>query len=580
MKVCVIGAGPSGLTTIKQLLDEKHEVICFDNNESLGGIWYRGSDDQDQMKTYDNMMLTISMKLMSFSDYMYKEGRKFTDHKGYLKYLEDYASFYNLRKHIRFNTMVEDVRHEADGSWAVTVKDREGNQVRHVFEAVAVCSGPFKKANTQIREIEGFTGEIIHSKSYRNNKAFAGKRVLAIGLAESGADILREVSNVASKCTVSIRSHTFLIPRLIYGKYSTDTLTTRSHHYEMWNRCSDINFVMKSFSQDSRLMKNIFLGVANSYGLAAIPINYLSRKLKGRNSGTTTGNVNNMGQSTAPSKIDYDTENTPEVIEFINQWNKKSHNHKGNWSQKIIFSKNVSFVPNILNKKLIVNDAGIERAEGNTVFFKDGTSGEYDTILLCTGFKKDFSLLSNVEITDNNVRNLYKHAFHPDYEGRLALIGFVRPISGGIPICAEMQARYFALLCSNKVSLPRNVKDRIAAEKDWEERWMSLSPNHTESMPSQIMFLDAIAKEIGCHYPLHKLILKPELLVKMWFYSFNQSCYRLTGPHSSFDEAYKDIMGEEVPLHDYGFMLNMILLSFLPGNIHPKNLDFRYGVSH
>ena len=30
MKVCVIGTGPAGLTTIKQLRDEGHEVTCFE----------------------------------------------------------------------------------------------------------------------------------------------------------------------------------------------------------------------------------------------------------------------------------------------------------------------------------------------------------------------------------------------------------------------------------------------------------------------------------------------------------------------------------------------------------------------
>ncbi len=287
-----------------------------------------------------------------------------------------------------------------------------------------------------------------------------------------------------------------------------------------------------------------------------------------------------MGQDSEPSKIDYDTKNEKEVVDFINKWNKKSHHDKGNWSQKIIFSKNVSFVPNILNNKLVVKDCGIGRVEGNTIYFNDSTSEEFDKILLCTGFKKDFSLLSNVEIKDNNVRNLYKHAFHPDHNGRLAMIGFVRPISGGIPICSEMQARYFALLCSNKINLPEDVGDRIEREKDWEEQWMCLSPNHTESMPSQIMFLDSIAKEIGCHYPFHKLITKPRLLVRLWFYSFNQSCYRMTGPHHHYDEAVKDIMTEEVPLHDYGFMLTMIALSFMPSFVHPKNLDFQYGVKN
>ena len=37
-KVGVIGAGPSGLTTIKQLRDEGHEVVCFEKNAQIGGI--------------------------------------------------------------------------------------------------------------------------------------------------------------------------------------------------------------------------------------------------------------------------------------------------------------------------------------------------------------------------------------------------------------------------------------------------------------------------------------------------------------------------------------------------------------
>ncbi len=71
MKVCVVGAGPCGLTTIKQLLDEGHEVVCFEKNPDVGGIWLRDADGADaaQMKAYDTLMLTISMKLMAYSDH-------------------------------------------------------------------------------------------------------------------------------------------------------------------------------------------------------------------------------------------------------------------------------------------------------------------------------------------------------------------------------------------------------------------------------------------------------------------------------------------------------------------------------
>ena len=38
-KVAVVGAGLSGITTIKQLMDEGHEVMCYEKSEGFGGVF-------------------------------------------------------------------------------------------------------------------------------------------------------------------------------------------------------------------------------------------------------------------------------------------------------------------------------------------------------------------------------------------------------------------------------------------------------------------------------------------------------------------------------------------------------------
>mgnify|MGYP006217604077 FL=1 len=38
-KIAVIGAGPSGITALKNLLDQGIEAIAFDRNEEVGGNW-------------------------------------------------------------------------------------------------------------------------------------------------------------------------------------------------------------------------------------------------------------------------------------------------------------------------------------------------------------------------------------------------------------------------------------------------------------------------------------------------------------------------------------------------------------
>lgn len=38
-RVAVIGAGPSGLTSIKSCLEEGLEPTCFESSEDIGGLW-------------------------------------------------------------------------------------------------------------------------------------------------------------------------------------------------------------------------------------------------------------------------------------------------------------------------------------------------------------------------------------------------------------------------------------------------------------------------------------------------------------------------------------------------------------
>jgi cation diffusion facilitator CzcD-associated flavoprotein CzcO len=580
MKICVIGAGPSGLTTVKQLLDEGHTVQCFERGSDIGGIWQRSADpsaDAEDMKVFDSLILTISIKLMSYSDFMVTGDRVFYTHAQYRQYLDDYAEKFGLRRHIALDTRVEEVKKEEGGRWAVTVSSK-GSRETTVFDAVAVCSGPFQTPETKsVPDLDQFSGEVVHSSTYRHNRRFAGKRVMVVGLAESGADLAREVSDVASACTLSIRSRSFLIPRMHNGEFATDATATRVLVYDHFVRSVRQRYPLPSLHGDGALERAAFHTLAWTYRLTVDAFDHVAARLRRFIRPPAARRERNiMGEPADPTKLDIGCEWTREHVEAINEWNKRSHDLRSNWSQRIIFSKNVSFIPNIVNGKLRVNDSGVERISGNRVFFKDGHAADFDAIVLCTGFKKDFSALGqDLAVKDNNVRNLYKHAFHPDHDGTLAFIGFVRPYTGGIPIVAEMQARYFALLCSGKHRLPADLDARIAREKAWEDEMVALSPRHPETIPSQQMFLDGIAKEIGCLLPLSKLMFEPRLLVRHWFYPFNQACYRLTGPHSDAESARRELLSDaEGPGDVFSLAILLLPLLFCPSFVHPKYVLF------
>lgn len=572
MKVCVVGAGPCGLTTIKQLLDEGHEVVCYDKNADLGGIWLRHDGDEDQAKAFDNLMLTISMKLMAYSDHPFTGGRIFYTRAQYLGYLQEYAARFGLTQHIEFGSEVIDVSGSAR-AWTVSVRRRsvvtgELVETSEVFEAGAICSGPFKTPKRDIAELEGFTGEIVHSAQYRNAERFRGRRVLVVGLAESGADLVREIGAVAESCTLSIRSYTYLLPR-ITGQRTTDHGTVRSHHHEMLERASDYPLPLESFWGSNRLVRALFLALSVVYGLVATAW-AVPRVLAGRLRGATDQRATNpLGEPADPPKLDVQTRHDGANWSMIKTWNRRSH-PDGSWSQRGIFCKNVSFIPSIVNGQVVLNDAGLDRSEGPKIFFRDGTAGEFDTVVLCTGYQHALSI-GDLQVRDGNVRTLYRHFLHPDHDGTVAFIGFVRPFSGGIPVCAEMQARYFARVCSGRLTPPADLDAVIATEKAWEEHWTALSPRHTEAIPSQVLYLDALAREIGCAIPVRRMIMNPKLFVQLWFGSFNPSCYRVVGPHHRGAAALADLYSEPVEnLREMAFRMSLYRL--LPSSVHPKHM--------
>lgn len=573
MRVCVIGAGPSGLTTVKQLADEGHDVRCFERGGDIGGIWNRASDseaDAEEMKVFDSLILTISAKLMSYSDFVVPSDRNFFTHGQYRRYLGDYADRFDLRRRIALNTQVEHVRKNEDGTWSITATSG-GTRETHVFDAVAVCSGPFQTPNRRsVPDLDRFEGEVVHSSSYRNNRRFAGRPILVVGLAESGADIAPDVSDVASAASSrfaptrsssreSTTASTRRTPRRP-GRSSTTTSFRESARRSPCRRCTAI-VGLPGWCSTRR---------PGPIASRSIAWRALWRRRVGP--AGATRRTNPKADVWGPPTLDVACEWTGAHIDAINEWNKKAHGHDSNWSQRIIFSKNLSFIPNLVSGILGLVHSGVKSIAGQRVTLTDDKSDEFDLIMLCTGFTKDFSALGpDLAAKDNNVRNLYKHAFPFHHGGRLAFIGFMRPYTGGISIVAETQARSFALLCSGKHWVPADVDSRIAREKAWEDELVSRSPTPPVGIPLQSMFIDGIAKEIGCLMPVSKLLFRPRLLVRQWFYPFHQSSYRLTGPHSDPENATRELLSQkDGPGHVISRAVMLLPLLLMPSAVRPR----------
>lgn len=51
-RVCIIGAGVSGLPAIKSCLEENLNVICFEKTSQIGGLWNYRPNNQEVLTSF------------------------------------------------------------------------------------------------------------------------------------------------------------------------------------------------------------------------------------------------------------------------------------------------------------------------------------------------------------------------------------------------------------------------------------------------------------------------------------------------------------------------------------------------
>ncbi|WP_037766995.1 flavin-containing monooxygenase [Streptomyces sp. 142MFCol3.1] len=227
-KVCVIGAGSSGIAACQVLAERGIPYDCFELGSQVGGNW-RYMNDNGRSSAYRSLHINTSRQMMEYACYpMRKDYPDYPGHAQIAQYFDAFVDHFALRDAIRFRTEVIDVSPTPIGQWTVTARHCDSRlETEQVYHAVLVANGHHWKPRWPHPHIEGaadFAGTQIHSHDYRVPEPFTGLRVLVVGIGNSACDIAVETSRVTQRTILSMRRGAHILPKYLFGT-PTDHLT-------------------------------------------------------------------------------------------------------------------------------------------------------------------------------------------------------------------------------------------------------------------------------------------------------------------------------------------------------------------
>jgi hypothetical protein len=198
----VIGAGPAGLAVSRELKRREIHHRVLERGDRIAHAW---------RKLYDSLTLHTGKHMSALPGMPFpKETPIFPTRPQFLDYLDRYAREFQLP--LQTNCEVTGVERLKEG-WRVHAS--QGIlEARALVVATGIISTPHRPVFPGENQ---FRGRLIHSVEYRRPVPFAGRRVLVVGVGNSGGEIASELARSGAKVCVAVRSGALNLPRTLFG---------------------------------------------------------------------------------------------------------------------------------------------------------------------------------------------------------------------------------------------------------------------------------------------------------------------------------------------------------------------------
>ena len=217
-RVCIIGAGPSGVAAAKNCKQAGLDFVVFEKNDKVGGNWVFNSKT-GHSSVYENTHLISSKSWSEFEDFpMPEDYPDYPNHYQLQKYFEDYARHFDIYSSIKFDHSVTKVERLSDSNWLVKYIDNRGEEKSEIFNVLMVANGHHNVP--KYPQYPGtYSGIFLHSHDFKQLKEeWRDKRILVIGAGNSACDIAVESSRISKVVHMSMRSPQWIFPKFIFGQ--------------------------------------------------------------------------------------------------------------------------------------------------------------------------------------------------------------------------------------------------------------------------------------------------------------------------------------------------------------------------
>ena len=203
--VLIIGAGVSGLGMAITLKREGRErFVVLEKGDSVGGTW--------RDNRYPGCACDVPSHLYCYSFAPNPNwSRLFAGQAEIRAYLEDCATRFDVRSHIRFGRTVTEARYiEEDRRWRVTAETGEVLTARIIVSGQGALHIP--KYPT-IKGIGEFTGTQFHSAAWPEKASLKGKRVAVVGTGASAVQVVPNIVDDVASLVVFQRHAPWIEPK-------------------------------------------------------------------------------------------------------------------------------------------------------------------------------------------------------------------------------------------------------------------------------------------------------------------------------------------------------------------------------